>query len=68
MALAIPMMAEAAEWRTDLGEANGSSIGMETSQADGSASGRASASFEAPVGNVDPNPNGIVPLQRTMRG
>ena len=50
MALAIPMMAEAAEWRTDLGKANSSSIGMETGQADGSASGRASASFEAPVG------------------
>ena len=38
--------------RTDLGEANGSSVGMETGQADGSASGRASASFEAPVGTT----------------
>ena len=46
------MTAEAAERRTDLGEANGSSVGMETGQADGSASGRASALFEAPVGTT----------------
>ena len=46
------MTAEVAEWQTDLGEANGSGVGMETSQADGSASGGASASFEAPVGTT----------------